>query len=133
MKIPVLAVLAVCGLFTFTSCETPPPPDRGAVIEGKVYELKEVDTAPELTGKRTLAVYPRSLQRSGVSGEATIQFVVSKDDGRVGEPEVVQATHPAFGESAVNAVRRWRYVPAVKNGEKVNCRMQVPISFNLSE
>lgn len=77
-------------------------------------------------------VYPMSLRLVETSGEATVEFVVDVT-GRVRNPRVVKATHPLMGERAVDAVSRWRFLPARKGGRLVNTRMRVPIIFTISE
>lgn len=77
-------------------------------------------------------VYPRGLRLEGVNGEVTVDFIVDTT-GRVQNARSVKATHAAFGERAVEAVRQWRFYPARKDGRLVNTHMQVPVRFELSE
>jgi protein TonB len=47
-------------------------------------------------------------------------------------PKVEKSTHPAFERPALEAVRQWKFDPAVRGGEKVPSKVRVPIRFALS-
>lgn len=75
-------------------------------------------------------LYPAVLRDAGVSGEATLQFIVGTD-GRV-EPasiRVVSATHDQFGEASRRAVERFRFRPAKVNGTPVRVLISLPINW----
>ena len=50
-----------------------------------------------------------------------------------GVPEAIieSDTHREFGQEAREAVRKWRFEPGERNGEKVKFKMRVPIPFNV--
>lgn len=75
--------------------------------------------------------YPPALRLTGEEGEAVVEFVVQKD-GSVAHPSIHSSENPAFNEPALAAVAQWRFVPGIKKGAPVNCRMRVPVHFNLS-
>ncbi|HVU34814.1 MAG TPA: energy transducer TonB [Opitutaceae bacterium] len=79
---------------------------------------------------RTPPKYPAALRKAGVTGEATVDFIVMPD-GTVAQPTVFAATDPRFGEAAVACVKRWKFKPAERDGHPVATRMQVPIMFTL--
>ncbi|MCU0224718.1 MAG: energy transducer TonB [Acidobacteria bacterium] len=58
-------------------------------------------------------------------------FIVDKD-GRVVNPKVEKSDHPAFERPALDAVRQWKFEPAVRGGEKVASKMRIPIRFSIS-
>jgi TonB family protein len=74
--------------------------------------------------------YPMSQRRAGFKGEVVVQFVVEKS-GQVRNPYVVRSTNPAFDQPAIKAILQWRFKPAEKDGRPVECRMQLPIIFQL--
>ncbi len=69
------------------------------------------------------------MRRKRVDGLVVVLFVVDSA-GRVVNPSVEESTDPAFEKAALDAVRQWRFEPAVRNGSKVHCRMRVPIRFS---
>ncbi len=61
-----------------------------------------------------------------------VAFVVTSK-GLVIEPEVVSSTHPLFSERAIEAVSQWRFHPGRHEGQLVNTRLKVPVSFTVRE
>jgi TonB family protein len=49
-------------------------------------------------------------------------------DGKVGIVKVLGGNNP-FVSSALNAVRQWRYEPAIQNGKKIESSVRVDIPF----
>src|SRR4051812_7620746 len=81
-------------------------------------------------GKRTLPqavsqqkpIRPAKWRRyPDIAGKAHIAFVVGKD-GSVVEAQVKRANDIAFGEAAVAAVKKWKFRPATRNGDPIECR-----------
>lgn len=75
--------------------------------------------------------YPFELRRKKIEGSVSVYFVVD-EDGRVVDPRVERATDPAFERPALEAVRQWRFEPAVRGGQKVKAKMHVPLRFSVS-
>ena len=106
-------------------------PAAVAPYAGPVYNMAQLDQIP-VARYRAKPVYPFSLSRAGITGEATISFVVDSQ-GNVRDASAVKSTHAEFGAAAVDAVQKWKFLPGQRGGILVNTRMQVPIVFNLSE
>jgi TonB family protein len=47
---------------------------------------------------------------AGISGEATVRFLVRKD-GSVGEVTLVKSTQREFADPTMEAARRWKFEP----------------------
>lgn len=75
--------------------------------------------------------YPRDAQRRGQSGTVLLRVHVD----RTGEPSSVDLVQSSGSRSldraAVDAVRRWRFDPAIRNGQPTDGVVQIPITFNL--
>ena len=54
-------------------------------------------------------------------------------DGRIvpGSARTVQSDHPLFEESARAALARWRFQPAIRNGEPTTFPVRLPFEFAL--
>lgn len=66
--------------------------------------------------------------------EAQVELLVTVlADGSVGDIEIVGSGGADFDEAAVAAVRRWRFVPAQRDGEAIASRIRVPFRFELPE
>jgi len=62
-------------------------------------------------------VYPPQAKQAGMEGNVVVRYNVSVD-GRVINARVDSAQPPGvFEEAALDAVRSWRYNPALKDGE----------------
>ena len=75
---------------------------------------------------------PESLRQSGARGEAVISLRIS-ERGAVVAPAVASASDPAFGEAALAAVRQWRFLPQVKNGQAIETRVSLPFAYDPAE
>ncbi len=75
--------------------------------------------------------YPENLRNQGITGNAVIKFTINKQ-GSVVDPEVVSATHEAFGAASMDAIRQWQFLPARKNGKIVSKQVQLPFNFTLT-
>ncbi len=69
--------------------------------------------------------YPPPARRRGIEGEALAQITILPD-GSCGDARLLEwSGSPAFGEAALEAVRRWRFRPAVRGGQAVAARQSI--------
>ena len=73
--------------------------------------------------------YPPEMLKARVSGLVNLAIVID-DAGVVVERAVVRSTRAEFEQPALDAVRKWKFKPAVKGGAAVTVRMIVPIQFS---
>ncbi len=121
----------------------PPPPEitdlsknitkipayRSSIGKIAVLDISDLDQIP--TPKfRARPIYPFEMIREGLSGQVLVDFIVDTEGG-VRNPVAVRSTNPAFEESAVTAVSKWKFTPGRKNNHSVYTHMQIPIIFNL--
>jgi TonB family protein len=92
-----------------------------------ILAANELDARPKLL-KQVAPAYPRALKDDGFTGQAEIEFIISRE-GRVMFPRIVSATYEDFGWAASVAVAQWKYQPPMKDGRPVEVRMTVPILF----
>lgn len=77
----------------------------------------EIDRAPS----RIAGAAPRydvEAEKVGVRGRVEVRFYID-ETGAVRMPVVGPETHPYLGHEAVDAVREWRFEPAMQNGKPV--------------
>ena len=77
--------------------------------------------------------YPKAAQDAKQQGRVIVTFVVMKD-GSIGKTKVVKSVSPALDEEAlrcVNSMPKWN--PGMQNGQAVNVKYTVPISFALPD
>lgn len=106
----------------------------GSTVESaaldQIFSLADLDQKPRPIYQAAPS-YPYDLRRRKVEGTVQMLFVVN-EEGRVVDPSVEKATHPEFEKAALDAVRQWKFEPAVRAGKKVPCRMRVPLRFAVS-
>ena len=77
--------------------------------------------------------YPPVARRRGEAGTVLLSVWVEAD-GRAGEVSVRQGSGSArLDRAALEAVRRWRFVPAKNGGVALASRIEVPIVFRLED
>ncbi len=98
---------------------------------GPAFTLSQLDEPPAAKYKAR-PVYPESMRRLSISGEATVDFIVDPS-GNVRNATAVHSSQREFEEPACTAVEKWKFRPGRKDGRAVYVHMQVPIVFTLSE
>lgn len=73
--------------------------------------------------------YPAIARSARISGAVILQATISKN-GTIENLRVVSG-HPMLRQSAIDAVRQWRYKPYYLNQEPVEVETQVTVNFNL--
>ena len=74
-------------------------------------------------------VYPERSRQLGEEGVATLSVRVGAD-GRALEVSVARGSgYRRLDQAAVDAVSRWRFVPAKRNGKPVESDLTVPVRF----
>lgn len=78
-------------------------------------------------------VYPKSARENHVEGRVVVSFVIGKD-GFISLPEVVRSVSPDLDNEAVRVISMMtnRWTPGYLNGEPVDVRYSLPITFKLS-
>jgi TonB family protein len=100
---------------------------RFAELNPNPNEAKSDLTAPEATQKVDPA-YPLELMRRNVQGTVTL-YAVIRHDGSVSDVRVLRGIDGQLDQYARNALARWRFRPATKNGAAVDLEAVVMIPF----
>ncbi len=91
----------------------------------KAFSLAEIDQKPRAIFQAA-PVYPAG--KRALEVVVSVVFVVDQT-GKVTNPRVEKSTDPAFEKPAIDAVKQWKFEPAIKAGQRVSCKMRVPIRF----
>jgi protein TonB len=104
-------------------------PEAVPVKEGELVELSSVTEPPKLI-KSVDPVYPPSAQRQGVGGSITVNALID-ENGNVIETGILKGIQDdkGLGRAAQNAVRKWKFQPARKNGVAVKVWKSFIIAF----
>ena len=80
--------------------------------------------------RTTTPEYPKQLKADSVNGIVTVVVVVD-ESGSVLACEVAKSTHAGFNDSAIEAVKKWKFKPAVLAGKPVKVRVTIPVRFSV--
>lgn len=107
-----------------------PPPNPGAGID--VFGLGELDERP-----RPVSVfqptYPLAARRQKREGYVEVEFLILPTGETANAVTLRSEPGDTFNESALQAVRRWRFTPPKRNGKAVRVRVRQTIRFELED
>jgi TonB family protein len=77
------------------------------------------------------AIYPTEAAQKGIQGQVWVKLLVS-ETGDVENVEVVSGD-PVLAKAAVDAVKKWKFKPFIKNGKPVKISTKMPLDFAFSD
>lgn len=84
-------------------------------------------------GSNPLPVYPSLARKMGHEGVVLLAAEILSD-GRVGQLVVKKSSgFPTLDQTALDAVQRWKFIPARWMGKAVSAWVDVPVKFRLNE
>lgn len=90
-------------------------------------------TLPYLLANPAPIPYPRWAVRQGWQGRFDIALEILKD-GSVGPTQVMRSTgYSLLDQSAEKAVKKWKFHPAIENGQPVATCIQMPVLFQIEK
>jgi protein TonB len=105
----------------------PPPPPKAALkrvtVGGNVQAARLVN--------RVQPIYPPLARQTRISGTVKLHAIIGKG-GNVEQLQVVSG-HPLLVQSALDAVRQWRYQPTLLNGDPVEVDTEIDVIFSLAQ
>lgn len=107
-------------------------PKRPVVEEtrrDKPRVIHETAISPAMLTHRIEPVYPVLAKQTGRAGRVELRAVIATD-GSIQSLQVVSGD-PLFYQSAMEAVRQWRYRPTVLNGEAVEVDTFITVIYHL--
>ncbi len=125
-RIALLAGVAILSLSFLTagSLEKNPAP----LLPGK----DGVTTPIRIADSVVQPIYPETARKSHKDGMVIVKVVVL-EDGMVDQLKIMQEDPKqfGFGDAAMEAIRQWRYEPALKAGKPVAVYMMIHVDFKL--
>jgi TonB family protein len=94
-----------------------------------VYSVNAVSAPAKLVSSVT-AAYPADARADDVEGDVGLEIVVDVE-GRVVDAHVMKRAGHGFDESALVAIRRYRFSAAQREGRNVRVRMPWTVQFRL--
>jgi TonB family protein len=99
------------------------------VCHGKASDAPGCITLPRVTHDRG-PDYPEEERQLRHHGTVILQVVVGPD-GLPSNIGVLRTLGPKFDDSAIAAVKKWRFSPAMKDGKPVAVQIKVEVNFHL--
>lgn len=115
----------------------PPPPPPGPAVPTPAPEALPPASVPAastsepmpLAGETPAPRYPSASLRRGETGTVIVRATVGID-GRTRRTDVARSSGSRrLDRAAEDAVRRWRFQPALRDGQPVEADVNVPIEF----
>lgn len=104
-------------------------PGSGGGMGGGPYRPGAGIEAPRLL-REVKPDYTEDARRRGVEGEVVMEIVVRRD-GSVGDVRILRRLGGGLDERAAQAVRQWRFAPALRYGTPVDLLVEVGVEFRL--
>ncbi len=96
---------------------------------GAAFAQESTFDEPPMPTKTVPPTYPNTLKSEGVSGMVTVSLTVD-ENGNVANAVVKKSTRAEFEKPAIDAVSRWKFEPAKKDGKPVAVQVVVPVKFS---
>lgn len=125
-----IAVIALIALPAFADDPAEPaaetPPDEAALAD----RADELVPPQIILSTQQPPIYPPAAFAGRMGGTVTVRMVVLTD-GNVGTAEALECDHPNLGfeEASIAAVKKWRFEPAMQDGEPVEFETTFRLNF----
>jgi protein TonB len=113
------------GVIGGAGTAAPPPPKvapKRVSVGGNVQAARLVN--------RVQPVYPPLARQTRISGTVKLHAIIGKN-GAVEQLQVLSG-HPLLVQSALDAVKQWRYQPTLLNGDPVEVDTEIDVIFSLA-
>ena len=114
----------------------PPASERAAAANERTRAERVAATRPAPISRdaRPMAgnaepKYPAAMLRAGVGGTVVVVAEVDAQGNPVEVRVVERSGERDLDRAAVNAVRQWRFEPAMRNGKAIATSVKVPVDF----
>jgi protein TonB len=97
--------------------------------QADAFDVSDLEKKPEAVSQIAPA-YPAELRKAKVEGAVTVVCILD-EAGRVEEPRVENSSRPEFEKPALEAIRKWRFRPGMKDGQAVRTYIRIPLRFRV--
>jgi protein TonB len=100
----------------------PPKPEGPLRVGG--------DVKAPIVQHRTDPQYPDMARKARIAGMVIVEAIINKD-GEVEQVKVIKGLPMGLSESAVEAVKQWKFKPGTMNGQPVDVIFNLTVNFKL--
>ncbi len=104
----------------------------GGILKDFNIDINQVGNEPPKITKRIKPTYPKTAKRAEKEGTVKLQATIGTD----GKPKnIVALTKLGFGfeDAAINALKKWRFIPGKKKGKDAEMTVSLEIKFELDD
>ena len=98
-------------------------------VEQEAFDVAELEQRPEVISQ-VPPTYPPELRKAKIEGLVSVAFVLN-DEGRVEDPRAESSSRPEFEKPALEAIRKWRFRPGMREGRAVKTYIRIPLRFRV--
>ncbi|HTD65955.1 MAG TPA: energy transducer TonB [Candidatus Limnocylindria bacterium] len=99
-------------------------------IQEDAFDVADLEKRPEPVSQ-VAPSYPSELRKAKIEGTVMLTFLLT-EEGRVEDPRVENSSRPEFEKPALEAIRKWRFRPGMKDGQTVRTYIRIPMRFRVS-
>jgi protein TonB len=88
------------------------------------------DVNPPVAVKRVDPIYPDVARKARIEGMVILETIIDRD-GNVTDVRVLKGLPLGLDQSAVDAVKRWKFKPGTLNGQAVPVIFTLTVNFTL--
>lgn len=86
---------------------------------------------PPVLIKSVTPIYPEDALKQKIEGKVVLKIFVS-DKGTIEQVDVIQsAGNTSLDQVAINTVKQWKFLPALKDGKECSTILIIPFVFKL--
>jgi len=124
-----LWLLAIAMVFAFPVAASDPPKDQAVEVAPETTD-ESVSPPRVLAKSQNAPDYPPAALAARFSGTVHLRVTIQAD-GTVGRVDVMECDHPNLGfeKASLDAVKKWRFSPALKNEEPVEYTTSFRVNF----
>ena len=97
--------------------------------QADAFDVSDLEKRPEAVSQ-TAPAYPAELRKAKIEGSVTVVCILD-ESGRVEDPRVENSSRPEFEKPALDAIRKWRFRPGMKDGQPVRTYIRIPLRFRV--
>jgi len=76
-------------------------------------------------------VYPVSAKEAGIQGKVLVKTIID-EKGNVVETEVIESVNADCDKAAMDAIKKTKFTPGIKDNKPVKAEVTIPVMFKLS-
>jgi protein TonB len=95
----------------------------------KYMPIHQVDSEPQVASEVKVP-YPEEARRAGVEGTVVLSITID-NEGTVVDAKIISGPGYGLNEAARDAIKKFKFKPAVKNGEAVSTELKYSYTFVL--